>query len=94
MALRSASEFPPPGARGPGDTIQRMARGAGVGPNRSRGVLQGPERPFAAWLIAELKRELVRNWRADWADEARGPKLRLHALNAKLGAVIANWRTR
>ncbi|APD47825.1 host-nuclease inhibitor Gam family protein [Synechococcus sp. CS-602] len=85
MALRSASEFPPsPEPEALGDTYSEC-RAALVSANRSRGVLKA-QSDRRGVVIAELKRELG-ELEADLADEAR-TKLRLHALNAKLGAVI------
>lgn len=53
--------------------------------NRSRGALKA-ESDRKGLVIAELRRELV-ELEADLANEARA-KVRLHALNAKLGGVI------
>ena len=56
-----------------------------VSANRSRGALKA-ESDRRGLVIAELQRELA-ELETDLADEARA-KVRLHALNAKLGGVI------
>ncbi|MCP9917561.1 hypothetical protein [Cyanobium sp. ATX 6F1] len=85
MALRSASEFPSSPEPEALEATYSECRAALVSANRSRGVLKA-QSDRRGVVIAELQRELG-ELAADLADEAH-TKTRLHAMNAKLGAVI------
>jgi len=85
MPLRSASDFPSSPAPEALEGTYQECRAALVSANRSRGALKA-ESDRRGLVIAELQRELA-ELETDLADEARA-KVRLHALNAKLGGVI------
>jgi hypothetical protein len=85
MALRSARDFPPDPAPENMQETYQQCRAALISANRSRGALKS-QSDRRGVVIAELQRELVA-LEADLADQARA-KVRLHALNARLGSVI------
>lgn len=85
MSLRSASDFPATPEPEALKVTYQECREALVSANRSRGALKALSDRRGV-VITELQRELV-ELEADLADQARA-KVRLHALNGKLGGLI------